>query len=66
MKQSKTILTNFRMPPDLKQRFSDTCKSLNIQQTSVLNMMVRDFVQQQQHSKKETHQDYDLLGFFNE
>ncbi|WP_299428266.1 hypothetical protein [uncultured Shimia sp.] len=56
---SKTTPMNFRVPPDLKQDFEHTCRSLNLPMSAQLIFMIREFVDREALKSRQKSDDYD-------
>lgn len=62
---SKTTPMNFRVPPDLKQDFERTCRSLNLPMSAQLIFMIREFVDREAlKSRQKSDADDGPISFF--
>jgi hypothetical protein len=50
---TETILFNFRTPVYLKASFEKSCIRRNVTMTSQLNILIHDFINQDQHKQQE-------------
>ena len=59
-------LVNFKMNPAMKRTFSEVCRENHISATSVLNLLIKDFIAKNPiNISKTKNDDYSVLDFYS-